>query len=78
MSDSVADDGLRDKGLCKEDSRRVVLAGRWGGLAEVPAVQVVAADVRDGPVAADFAVASPQFLLLVHERPLCRVRMTRT
>jgi hypothetical protein len=36
----------------------------------VPAVQVVVPDVGDGPVAADFAVASPHLLLLVHDRPL--------
>jgi len=70
MPHSVADDALRDKGLCKEDSR--------ASLAEASGVQVVAADVGGGPVAADFAVASPQFLLLVHVRPLSQSSMTRT
>ena len=47
-------------------------------LAEVPALQVMVADVGDGAMAADFAVASPQLVLLVHVRPLCRVRLVRT
>jgi hypothetical protein len=73
MLPSLADDALRDNGLCKEDSRRVTCRRL-----DVPALQVMVADVRDGPMAADFAVAPPQLLLLVHERPLCRVRMSRT
>ncbi|WP_194921179.1 hypothetical protein [Catenulispora rubra] len=66
----MAEDGLRDKGLCKENF--------GASLAEVPAVQVVVTDEGDGAMAADFAVASPHFVLLVHVRPLCRVRLIRT
>jgi hypothetical protein len=44
----------------------------------MPAVQVVVADAGDGAVAADFPVAPPEFLLLVHVRPLSQSSMPRT